>query len=93
MNAGQIIRAAIPNASDETCEYVLWERTGYPFKRLTARDLYKAASRMKRAEDNGIVLCDFCDNKANENYICDSCREVLDAARRNRAEVKVWVNQ
>jgi len=30
MTAGDIIKEYFPNASDEECEFILWEHTGYP---------------------------------------------------------------
>jgi len=84
MNGEQIVRAAIPNASAELIEHIIWGRTPFPVGAITARSLYKAASSFKRASDKGIALCDFCDNKANPNgYLCDSCQESLNACRIN----------
>lgn len=70
-----VIRAALPSATDTDCEYVLWNRTAYPFKKLTARDIYKAASRTRRAGANGIQLCDHCDNRADDGWECKPCRD------------------
>jgi hypothetical protein len=30
MNAYEIVREFFPNAHDEECEYIIWEKTGYP---------------------------------------------------------------
>jgi hypothetical protein len=78
-DAWPIVRAAIPGASDSLIGHVIWGRTAYPFKQVTPRELYRAASRLRRAEANGIQLCDWCDNKAVEN-ICESCSKALRAA-------------
>ena len=70
----QIIRAAMPSASDADCEHVLWGRTPYPVGSVTARSLYLAASRYRRACANGIRLCDFCDNVAvGDEWACRHC--------------------
>lgn len=78
MQISEIIRAAIPGAMDEVCEYVLWERTAYPFAKLTARDIYRAASRWKRARDAGNCLCEYCDRLASRgSRLCPSCANML----------------
>jgi hypothetical protein len=71
------VRAAIPDASDELCHYIIWGRTPYPFIKLTARDFYKAASGWRRAFANKIQLCDFCDRPAVDGWTCQPCREAL----------------
>lgn len=83
MRIQEIIRGAIPDAEDILCEHILWERTAYPFKKLSAQDIYKAASRFKRAHDNAIELCDFCDNIAiPDAYLCQRCRAAIDNAKK-----------
>lgn len=77
MRIDQVIRAAIPDATADLCEHILWERTPYPFAKLTARDIYRAASRFKRATTNGRRLCDWCDNLAVDGYCCISCAAAL----------------
>lgn len=74
----EIIRAAIPNATEELAEEILWGRTPFPIGRVSAKDLYKAASRFERAAKNEIALCDFCNNKVTGVYaVCDSCNKAL----------------
>ena len=74
MTFAQIIRAAIPDADAAICDHILWGRTPYPFTKLTARDIYKAAYRFKRASDHGKQLCDFCDNLAlPDAWTCKTC--------------------
>ena len=78
MTPQQIVRAAIPGASDALCEYVLWERTPFPVGRVTASSIYRAASRVVRAMEHGRVLCDFCDNEVTEGgHLCRTCRAAL----------------
>jgi len=79
-NVKDIIGAGLHEASpdDSTINHIVWERTAYPFKRILAKELYRAANRLKRASDNGVMLCDFCDNKAgDEKYICNTCSNAL----------------
>ncbi len=73
-----VIRAAIPAASDDLCEFILWERTPFPVGRLDAKSLFKAASRMKRAAANKVMLCDMCNNKVTPpESSCPRCKDVL----------------
>jgi hypothetical protein len=82
----EVIRAAIPGASDELCNWVLWERTAWPMERPSARALYRAASGLRRAEARGEVLCDFCNRLAEEPTgaimpKCGRCRASLQRLR------------
>lgn len=78
MNAQQVIRNAIPTASDGLCEMILWGRTGFPcFGDINERVIYKAAMRWQRACNKGIELCELCDRLAVKNHICDTCRTAL----------------
>jgi len=78
MNAKQVIRNAIPNASDGLCEMIIWGRTGFPcFGDVNAKVIYKAAKRWYRAVSKGNELCEFCDSFAVKNHLCDSCRNAL----------------
>lgn len=80
MTPADCIRAAIPDATDELVDYIVWGRSPFPFKRLGARDFYKAASGFKRASDRGIRLCDHCNNIAiNEEWCCQKCADALNA--------------
>lgn len=80
MQIAQIIRAAIPDASDDDCDHVLWGRTAYPFKKLTAKDIFRAASGWRRAGSKGVALCDFCNRVAAKNFVCERCNAALHCA-------------
>ena len=78
MNAQEIIQKAIPDADAALCEHIVWEMTHFPFAPVDARMLYKAASRFKRANDNGRRLCDWCDHEAIDGErICPKCKSAL----------------
>lgn len=83
MTGTDIVRAAITDASDELAEHILWSRTPFPFMRVTARDLYRAASRYRRAGERGRELCDFCDRLVpdGQRFLCDSCSRALGRTR------------
>lgn len=77
MTPADCIRAAIPGASDQLCEHIVWGRTPFPFTKLSARDFYRAAHRFQRAEAKGIRLCDWCDNIAVNRWNCQACNDAL----------------
>lgn len=84
MNARQIVRAAIPDATDEVASHILWGRTAYPFCGPDdfARTLYRAASGWRRACDHKLRLCDLCNRvAAPESWTCTSCDEGLARCR------------
>lgn len=81
MTPAQIIRAAIPDADDATCEAILWGRTPFPMGAITARSLYKAASGSVRAGRNGRQLCDWCNRIAVNRWTCERCDAALSQGR------------
>jgi hypothetical protein len=77
--AAEVIRAAMPGASTDICEYILWNRTPYPAGKVTAQSLCKAASRTKRAWDKHVRLCELCDRKVEGGrIICRKCEKALE---------------
>lgn len=85
MTAEEVIRAAIPDASEALCEHIVWARTPAPCAPLTAQSLFKAAARWKRAELHGLTLCEFCDRLAvADDSLCARCS----AALRSNAGIK-----
>jgi hypothetical protein len=84
MTAADCIRAAIPGADDALCEHIVWGRTPFPFTKLSVRDLYRAASRFKRAQDHGLRLCDWCDNIAADGWNCQACIDALSLRREKK---------
>ena len=86
MNAGDIVRAAIPEASDSVVSHVLWGRTPFPFGTVTTKDLYRAASGWRRACDNGKRLCDLCHRVAVDGWTCQTCNDALERIRKERDE-------
>lgn len=80
MTIEQVIRAAIPEAGTDLCDFILWNRTAYPCA-LTVRQLYLAAARHRRAELNNIELCDHCDNRREVGtFCCLACNKTLGRA-------------
>ena len=78
MEIQEIIKNAIPGATDEICEFVLWARTPFPCGGITAKELYQSASRFKRATNNGLRLCDMCDRIAMpKRCVCRKCDDAL----------------
>lgn len=74
----EAVRAAIPDADGQTIDYVIWERTPFPMVRPTARTAYRAAYRMRRAYEHGLVLCELCDRIAGPyGALCIRCSQRL----------------
>ncbi len=81
--AAEIVRAAIPDATEATCEHVLWGMTPFPCGSVFPKQIFRAASRLRRAEANGVRLCDHCDQMAMlGEWLCTGCDAGLRAARR-----------
>jgi hypothetical protein len=82
VNALRIIRAAIPDASEEFADMIVWGRTPYPFAPVTPRSLYRAADRWRRACERGVQLCEFCDRiAAPDEWMCPNCTAALNRHR------------
>lgn len=77
MTFEQVIRAAMPDASEAVVDYVLWGRTPFPMGKVSARDLYQAAARFRRACISGHQLCELCDRVAADGWICARCNAAL----------------
>lgn len=80
MLISEVIRNAIPNASEELCDYILWERTPYPCGAITARSLYSAARSYHRAYSTGKKLCTLCNRIATTGKclpVCERCDRVF----------------
>jgi hypothetical protein len=73
----EVIRAAIPDASESVIDHVLWARTPYPAGAVRAKDLYQAASGFIRAHRKGRALCDFCERPALLYGVCAECHTKL----------------
>jgi len=78
MDIRTIIRAAIPDATDEVCEWILWERTPFPVGAISARSVYRAAARVRRAAAGKKRLCELCDRLAEPGkWICHRCKDAI----------------
>lgn len=78
MTARDIIRGAIPDATDTLCNYILWERTCYPVGTVTPQTLYRAAARYRRGAVKGLILCELCDRLARPGWhVCPRCEQAM----------------
>ena len=76
----RVVRAAIPDATEEACLHVLWAHTPFPFRPVQARELFKAAHRLRRAADKGVRLCEFCERSVPAGtFTCERCAAALNA--------------
>ena len=78
MNVEKIVKAGYPGATPSIIEHVMWGRTAFPFVKLDARMILKAASGFYRATKKGLVLCEFCHRlAAPKDSCCDRCNAGL----------------
>ena len=85
--AQEIVCAAIPGASAELADAILWNRTPFPCGPVSARDLFRAASAWRRAKANGIALCTLCDQVATPgHWDCGRCRAAVAKSLEGSAE-------
>jgi hypothetical protein len=82
MNALDVVRAAMPDATEEDAEFIVWARTPFPMVEGAARNIYRAASGWARATRNGRVLCDLCWRAVTgEGMTCETCMRMLEECR------------
>ena len=78
-----VVSAAIPGADASLAQFVLWSRTPFPVGQVSARDIFKAAYRWKRAIVRGRRLCDWCDRITGaEELLCAHCAAALSREKR-----------
>lgn len=83
MTAQEVIRGAIPDASDELCMYILWGRTPFPCGPVTAKSLYRVASGFRRARG---YLCEYCERRTEPGI--RQCLRCSAAIRANMAPTR-----
>jgi len=89
MEIKEIIQNAIPGANDDVCEFIMWARTPYPAGAVSAKSLYRAADRFRRANSNGLRLCDMCDRIAMpKRCVCKKCDDALRTPPEDRSRQK-----
>lgn len=78
MTFEKLISIAIHDSNDALIDYVLWNRTPFPFE-TSPKVLFKFAAGYRRACLNNILLCELCPRPAMPNeWTCQSCRAALD---------------
>lgn len=75
----EVVKAAIPDATPEIIDWVLWERTPYPCGKVSAKKIYKASSSFVRASVSGIKQCELCSKGRvfGEGFVCSRCKKQL----------------
>ncbi len=72
-----IIAKVFPDANEHDLDYVLWNRTPFPFD-ASPRVLFKNADGYRRACANGIQLCELCSRPARRGKLsCAPCHAAL----------------
>jgi hypothetical protein len=72
----ELAKAALPGASNEDADYVLWNHTAFPFE-TSPRALYRSLSSYRRAAANGRRLCTTCNNIAVDEWSCARCNRLI----------------
>ena len=81
----EVVRAALPDANEELCDFILWCRTPFPAGAISAKSLYQAARRWGRAQDHNLRLCEMCDRLAEPGKdLCQNCDVALHIGRREQ---------
>lgn len=77
MTFQELISKALPGASEAEIDFVLWNRTPFPFD-PRPRVLFKRASGYRRACANGVVLCELCSRTTRPGkWTCQRCDDAL----------------
>jgi len=78
MSPYQIVQTALPDAPGWLVNDVIWSRTPFPIGKVTARQFWKAANGLRRAQEHGLVLCEMCHRVAVPgDYLCGRCRDAM----------------
>ncbi len=74
----EAVQAAIPEADDRTVDYVTFCRTSFPFGNVGVREVYRAAARVRRADEKGLRLCVWCNRLAEPpDDTCPTCAKAM----------------
>jgi hypothetical protein len=74
VNLFAVVREYFPNATDDECGFLIWNRTPYPMGRL--ENIRECLANFKSARDVGKYPCDICESFVDQpDSICDTCRE------------------
>lgn len=77
MTFTELVSKALPGADAEHVEYVLWNRTPFPFE-TSPRLIFKWASGYRRACANKIELCELCSRPSlPDKWTCQACDNAL----------------
>lgn len=74
-----LVRRFFPNATDDECEFFLWETTAYPMGGLMT--IARQLKQNKKAVDNNQSVCPCCgksfdnDGKVSFYDVCRPCHE------------------
>ena len=80
-----VIREVFPEATMDESDYLLWNRTAYPFFGADVEHCLKQLREYKFTSENlkeGERVCDMCSNgivKKEDGWTCDKCRKAWGA--------------
>ena len=76
MRAIDFVQKAFPGLSQDEADYLLWNRTPFPFDGRP-RTIYRSIAGSIRAAKNGIQLCETCWRPAVDGWNCETCNDAL----------------
>lgn len=87
MSPKEIVLKYFPDANDDTVDFILWEKTGYPSFFRKESDLEKQIKKYKKACDIGKDVCICCGKitKLRSLYTCKKCDNEATIRRKTHA--------
>lgn len=72
-----LVRQVFPDANEKLIEFLLWEKTSYPFG--SEQHIRECLIDLKNTSDMGKIPCDDCNKPAIEGmfqgrYLCKECK-------------------
>ena len=84
MNGIELVKQYFPDADDEYCEYILWNKTGFPsfFIGDPVEHFGNQLERFRVALNIGMDVCESCGKITdNKDLICVSCKSGISGIR------------
>lgn len=78
MKAPALVREVFPDASESEADYLLWERTAFPFNDLEGTRAQLIEFKTASERYPGASFCDFCNSLALIKGCCATCAVDLD---------------
>lgn len=81
MTGIELVRQYFPKATEDQCDYILWEKTGFPSFYPSGEDpeeyFGRQLEKYRVAREIGMDVCACCGkikHNINDGFACDDCR-------------------